>query len=157
MSIGHCPCQGKGPPDLNFNMNVAHLCLWADKIWENMDLGSDKNNVSYITNTFVDRVCHSSCSALSHAQLFVSPWTEADQSSLSFTISCSLLKLMSIQSVMPSSHPILCRPLILLPLIFPSIRGFSNELTLHIRWPKYWNFSIRPSNGYSGLISFRID
>ena len=81
------------------------------------------------------------------------------QASLSFTISWSLLKLMSIESVMPSSHLILCRPLLLLPSIFPSIRVFSNELALHIRWPKYWSFSfsISPSNEYLGLISFRID
>ena len=79
--------------------------------------------------------------------------------SLSFTISCSLLKLMSIESVMPFNHLVLCCPLLLLPSIFPSIRGFSKELALHIRWPKYWNFSfsISPSNEYSGLISFRID
>ena len=81
------------------------------------------------------------------------------QGSLSSTISQSLLKLMSIESVMPSSHLILCRPLLLLPLVFPSIRVFSNESVLCIRWPKYWNFScsINPSNEYSGLISFRID
>ena len=79
--------------------------------------------------------------------------------SLSFTISQSLLKLMSIESVMPSNHLILCHPLLLLPSIFPSIRVFSNELVLCIRWPKYWNFSfsISPSNEYSGLMSFRID
>ena len=78
---------------------------------------------------------------------------------LSFTVSCSLLKLMSIESVIPSNHLILCRPLLLLPSISPSIRVFSNELALQIRWPKYWNFSfsISPSNEYSGFISFRID
>ena len=81
------------------------------------------------------------------------------QASLSFTISQSLLKLMSMESVMPSNHLILCRPLLLLPLIFPSIRVFSRELALHIRWPKYWgfSFSISPSNEHSGLISFRMD
>ena len=81
------------------------------------------------------------------------------QASLSFTISRTLLKLKSIESVMPSNHLILCRPLLLAPSIFPSIRIFSNESVLHIRWPKYWNFSfsISPSNEYSGLISFRID
>ena len=86
-------------------------------------------------------------------------WTAAHQASLSFTISWSLLKPMSIESVMPFNHLILCRPLLLLPSIFPSIRVFSNELPLHIRWPKYWSFSfsINPSNEYSGLISFRID
>ena len=76
---------------------------------------------------------------------------------LSFTISQNLLKLMSIESVRPSNHLILCRPLLLLPLIFPSIRGFSNESALRIRWPKYWSFSFSPSNDYSGLISFSMD
>ena len=90
-------------------------------------------------------------------QLFVTPWTAAHQASLSFTISLSLLKLMSIESMMPSNHLILCRPLLLLPSIFPSIRVFSNKSALRIRWPKYWSFSISPSNEYSGFISFRID
>ena len=87
------------------------------------------------------------------------PWTAALQASLSFTVSQSLLKLMSIESVMPSNHLIFCCPLLLLPSVFPSIRVFSNELVLCIRWPKYWSFSFStsPSNGYSGLISFRID
>ena len=84
-------------------------------------------------------------------------WTAARQASLPFTISLSLLKLMSLESVMPSNHLILCHRLLLLPPIFPSIRVFSNESVLHIRWPKYWSFSISCSNEYSGLISFRID
>ena len=89
----------------------------------------------------------------------VIPWTAARQASLSITSSQGLLKLMCIESVMPSNHLILCRPLILLPSIFPSIRVSSNESVLHIRWPKYWSFSfsISPSNEYSGLISFRMD
>ena len=89
----------------------------------------------------------------------VTPWTAAHQASLSFTNSRSLLKLMSIASVMPSNHRILCHPLLLLPSVFPSIRVFSNESVLHIRWPKYWSFSfsISPSNEYSGLISLKID
>ena len=97
--------------------------------------------------------------SLSLVQLFATPWTAARQASLSITISQSLLKLMSIESVMPSNHLILCHSLLLLPSIFPSIRVFSNDSVLHIRWPKYWslNFSIRPSNEYSGLISFRVD
>ena len=95
--------------------------------------------------------------SLSHVRLFATPWTAACQASLSFTISQSLLKLMSIESVMPSNHLILCHPLLLLSLIFPSIRVFSNEAVLCISWPKYWSFSISPSNEYSGLISFRID
>ena len=89
----------------------------------------------------------------------MTPWTAAHQASLSITNSWSLLKLMSIQSVMPSNHLILCCPLLLLPSIFPSIRVFSSKSVLHIRWPKYWSFSfsISPSNEYLGLISFRID
>ena len=96
---------------------------------------------------------------LSRVRLFVTPRTAACQASLSFTISRTLLKLMSVELVMSSSHLILCCPLLLLPSVFPSIRGFSNELAFHIRWPKYWNFSfsISLSNEYSGLISFRID
>ena len=92
----------------------------------------------------------------SHVQLFATAWTVARQVSLSFTISWSLLKFLSTESVTLSNHLILCCPLLLSPSIFPSIRVFSNELTLHIRWPKYWSFSINPSNEYSGLISFRI-
>ena len=91
--------------------------------------------------------------------LFVTPWTVACQASLSITNFWSLLKLMSIESEMPSNHLILCHPLLLLPSILSSIRGFSNESVLRIRWPKYWtfSFSISPSNEYSRLISFRID
>ena len=94
-----------------------------------------------------------------HVQLFASPWTVACQVSLSNTNSQSLFKLMSIESVMPSNHLILCRPLLILPSIFPSIRVFSNESVLHMRWPKYWSFSfsINSSSKYSGLISFRMD
>ena len=99
----------------------------------------------------------SSVQSLSHVWLFASPWTEACQASLSITNSWSLLKLMTIESVMPSNHLILCRPLLLLPSIFSSIRVFSNNSVLHIRWPKYWSFSISPSKEYSGLISFRMD
>ena len=89
--------------------------------------------------------------------LFATPWTAAHQACLFFTISWSLFKLMSIESVMPSNHLILCCPLLLLPSIFPSIRVFSNELALCIRWPEYWRFSISSSNECSGLIFFRID
>ena len=101
----------------------------------------------------------SSVQLLSRVQLFANPWTAARQASLSITNSRSLLKLMSIQMVMPSYQLILCRPLLLLPSIFPSIRFFSNESVLCIRWPKYWSFNlnISPSNVYSGLISFRMD
>ena len=97
--------------------------------------------------------------SLSRVQLFAAPWTVAHQASLSIANSGSLLKLMSIESVMPSNHFVLCRPLLLLPSIFPSVRGFSSESVLRIRWPKYWSFSFStsPSNEYSGLISFRMD
>ena len=101
----------------------------------------------------------SSVQSLSHVRLFATPWTAACQASLSITSSRSLLGLMSIESMMPSNHLILCHPLLLLPSIFPSIRVFSSESVLCIKWPKYWSFSfsISPSNEYSGLISFRID
>ena len=100
----------------------------------------------------------SSLQSLSHVQLFVTPWTTASQASLSITNSQSLLKLMSIKSVMPSNHLIFCPPFLLLHSIFPNIRFFSSESVLCIRWPKYWSFSfsISPSNEYSGLISFRM-
>ena len=101
----------------------------------------------------------SSVQLLSRVRLFATPWTAAHQASLSITNSQSLLKLMSIESVMPSNHLILCHPLLLPPSIFPSIRIFSDESVLHIRWPKYWSFgfSISPSREHSGLISFRMD
>ena len=94
-----------------------------------------------------------------HIQLSVIPWTVEHHALLSFTISQSLLKLMSIESVMTFKCLILCNPLLLLPSVFPSIKGFSNKLAVHVRWPKYWSFSfsISPFNDYSGLISFRID
>ena len=100
----------------------------------------------------------SSVQSLSHVQFFETPWIAACQASLSITNSRSSLKFISIESVMPSSHLILCHPLLLLPPIPPSIRVFSNESTLHMRWPKYWSFSfnISPSNEHPGLISFRM-
>ena len=101
----------------------------------------------------------SSVQSLSCVQLFATPWTAARQASLSITNSWSLPKLISIESVMPSNHLILCHPLLLLPSVFPSIRVFSNESSLRIRWPKYWSFSfnISPSNEHPRLISFRMD
>ena len=101
----------------------------------------------------------SSIQSLSRVWLFATPWIAACQASLSITNSQSLLKLMSIEPVMPSNHLILCHPLLLSPSIFPSIRVFSNESALHIRWPKYWSFSFSnsPSNKYSGVICFRTD
>ena len=112
------------------------------------------NAFSYFVNQFLTSV-----QLLSHVRLFATPWTAACQASLSFTISQSLLKLMSIESVMPSNHLILCCPLLLLPSIFPSIRVFSNESTLCMRCPKYWSFCFRiiPSKEIPGLISFRMD
>ena len=97
--------------------------------------------------------------SLGHVRLFATPWTVARWVSLSFNISRRFLKLTSIESVMPSNYLILCRPLLLLPSIFPSIRAFSNEWALCIRWPEYWSFSfsISTSSEYSGLVSFRID
>ena len=101
----------------------------------------------------------SSVQSLSHVQFFVTPWTASPQTSLSITNSQSILKLMSIASMMTYNHLILCSPLVFLPSIFPSIKVFSNELVLLIWWPKYWNFSfsISPSNEYSGLMSYRMD
>jgi len=99
----------------------------------------------------------SSVQSLSRVRLFVTRWTAAHQASLSITNSWSLLKIMSLELVMPSNHLILCHLLLLPPSVFPSIRVFSNQSVLRIRWPKYWNFSIGPSNEYLGLISFRMD
>ena len=129
-------------------------------------------NVSFVTipyrveaQSFYYKSCSlhiwliSSVQLLSHVRLFATPWTASQQASLSITNSRSLLKLMSIESMMPSNHLILCCPLLLQPSIFPSIRVFSNESALHIKWPKYWSFSfnISPSNEHPGLISFRMD
>ena len=109
--------------------------------------------------TILDSIPFSWVQPLSRVQLFATPWTAACQASLCFTISQSLLKLMSIESVMPSNHLILCRPFLLMPSIFPSMRVFSKESVLRITWSKYesFSFNISPSNEYSGLISFRID
>ena len=124
----------------------------------------DKCTIMLPTLLFVLSKCPTTRTSIqfsysSPVQLFVTPCTDAHQAPLSITNSWSLFKLMSIKSVMPSNHLILCRPLFLLPLIFPSIRVFSNESIFLIRWPKYWSFSfnISPSNEYSGLISFRMD
>ena len=119
---------------------IQHFCTWITEI---LQLGQ--------VNTLED---YTVVPLLSHVQLFVTLWA-----TLSFTIYLSLLKLMSMESVMPSNHLILCHPLLFLPSIFPSIRVFSNESALHIRWPKYWSFSfsISPFNEYSRLNSFRID
>ena len=121
------------------------------KRYYKLHLASD----SFLRWRFPRRI--SSVQSLSHVWLFVTPWTAAHQASLSITSSCSLTKLMSIKSVMPSNHLILCCPLLLLPSFFPSIRVFSKELSFHIMWPNYSSFSISPSNDHSGLISFRMD
>ena len=127
-------------------MNLWHLSLTNCGFWQS-------NNTVNINNCFF-----SSVQLLSRVRLFATPWITARQASLSITNSQSSLKLMSIESVMPSSHLILGRPLLLLPPIPPSIRVFSNESTLCMRWPKYWSFSFSmvPSKEYPGLISFRI-
>ena len=129
-----------------------------------MDQKDTADLIRYVSNNRVSRETMQNIidavaviQLLSCIWLFATPWTTARQASLSFTISLSLLKLMFIESVMPSNHLIFCRPLLLLPSVFPSIRIFSNKSALHIRWPKYWSFSISPSNEYSGFISFRID
>ena len=124
----------------------TYICKWSTE---------DECSIQFLSQTAREYVAI--VQSLSCVQLFATPWTVACQASLSFTISQSLLKLMSIESVMPSRHLILRQPLLLLPSIFPSIRIFSKALC--IRWPKYWtlSFSIRPSNEYSGLISFRMN
>ena len=114
---------------------------------------------AFVIQRWMKHSCSCSAAWADHVWLFATPWTATCQASLSFPISQSLLKLMFFESVMPSNHLILCHPLLLLPSIFPSIRVFSYELVLHIRWPKYWSFSfsISYSNEYLGLISFRMD
>ena len=138
---------------------------WMDKenvvhIYHGILLSHKKTKIMPFAATWVNsKFVISSVQLLSCLWLFVTPWTAAHQASLSITNSRSLLKLTAIESMMPSNHVILCRPLLLLPSIFPSIRVFSNESVLCIRWPNYCSlsFSISPSNEYSGLISFRVD
>ena len=134
--------------------------LTTDRLFYTLVRALQRNRIHTHTHTHIYIYTYiSSVQSFSLVWLFVTPWTTASQASLSITNSLSLLKLMSIESVMPSNYPILCHPLLLLPSIFPSIRVFSNESVLHIRWTKYWSFSfsISPSNEYSGLISFRMD
>ena len=142
---------------------MSHICPWAYFLILFMSYKAFLKNWPIeeiaILAEHPSSVQFSSVQSLSLVQLFVTPWTAACQASLSITNSQSLLKLISIKSVMPSNHLIQCRPLLLQPLIFPSIRVFSNESALRIRWPQYWSFSfsISPSNEYSSPISFRID
>ena len=133
--------------------NIVKLSKIKLKKKENHILVIFKGWLSYISNI----TNYHSVQLLSCVRLFVTPWTAARQASLSVTNSRSLLKLTSIKSVMPSNHVILCRPLLLLPSVFPSIRIFSNEWVLCIRGPKYGSFTVNPFNEYLGLISFRMD
>ena len=121
-----------------------------------VSVNSTLSEIHYLKNKLT---VTSSVQLLSHVLFFATPWSVVRQASLSITNSQSLFKVMSIESVMPSNRLILCHPLLLLPSIFPSMRVFSSESVLHIRWPKYWSFSvsISPSNEYSGLISFRMN
>ena len=133
--------------------SLVGCCLWGRTESDTTEMTQQQQSESIVCSPI------SSVQELSHVWLFATPWTTARQASLSITNSWTLLKLMSIESVMPSNHLILHRSLLLPPLIFPSIRVFSNESVLHIRWPKYqsFSFSISSSNEYSGLISFRVD
>ena len=156
--------------DMNWESNTGSSLLqffpplgWRSQGWERRKPSQrEQNHSGLAARAFPpavwDQGQFSSVQSLSHVWLFVTPQTAAHQASLSITNSRSLLKLMSIKSVMPSNHLWFCCPLLLLPSIFPSIRVFSNESVLRIRWPKYWSFSfsISPSNEYSGLISFRM-
>ena len=152
-------CTVEYYPTLKKNEIIPYATAWIDL--ETFLLSvvrqaeKDKYHMIYVIYTYQ----FSSVQSLSHVQLFVTPWTAACQASQSITNSLSLLKFMSIESVILFNNLILCCPLLLLTSIFPSIRVFSNESVLHIRWSKYWSFSfsISPSSIYSGLISFRID
>ena len=139
----------------NSRNNHFHLSMYKEGEGKGRqkEAGVQHCNIATLCKQF------SSAHSLGHVRLFATPWTAAHQASLSITKSQSLLKFMSIESVMPSSHLILCHPHILPPSIFTSISVSSNESVLRIRWPKYWSFSfiINPPNEYSGLISFRID
>ena len=145
-----------------FIFELKYVFWWFDKVLLHLLLGKKLinivSNILLDSKLFLNSVQFSSVQSLSCVRLFATPWIAARQASLSITNSWSLPKLMPIESVMPSSHLVLCRPLLLLPPIPPSIRVFSNESALPIKWPKYWSFSfsISPSNEHPGLISFRI-
>ena len=148
-------------------MKFAVFSCWADSVLTHQHQACGFSQWMWVHDIYTpseQKLWETSCGSvpvqlLSCVWLFATPWTAACRASLSITNSRSLLKLMSIELVMLSSHLILCRPLLLPPLLFASIRVFSNESVLHIRWPKYWSFSFSnsPSNEYSGLISFRMD
>ena len=142
-------------PEYNWIQKQSPVCGMGPGKEYRSFLTEDMLEISLCTEYSIAVVVQS----LNHVPLFTTPWTAAYQAFLSFTISQSLLKIKSIESIMPSNHLILCHPLLPLLSIFPSIRVFSNELALYIRWPKYWSFSfsISPSNEYSELVSFRID
>ena len=149
LALGRFPWSGKWQLTPGFFLEIF------------MDRGAWQATVHGVTKSYpwLSTQTRISVQLLSRVRLFVAPWTVTRQASVSITNSQSLLTLMSTESVMPSNHLILCCPLLLLPSIFPSIRAFSNELALLIRWPNYWSFSfsISPSNEHPGLISFRMD
>ena len=142
--------------DGDFSHEIKRRLLLGRKVMTNLDSILKSRDITLSTKVCLVSSFKFSCSVMSNS---VIPWTAAHQASLSITNSQSLPKLMSIESVMPSNHLILCHPLLLLPPILPSIRVFSNESALRIRWPKYWSFSfkISPSNEHPGLISFRMN
>ena len=150
------------PPSIRVFSNELTLRMRRPKYWSfsfNISPSSEYSGLNSFRMDWLDllAVQFSSVQSLSRVRLFATPWIAARQASLSITISWSSLRLTSIESLMPSSHLILCHPLLLLPPIPPSIRVFSNESTLRMRWPKYWSFSIIPSKEHLGLISFRMD
>ena len=138
---------------------MTRVKMYRKCVFNTKESGMEEPKKHDIENTKRNERHKSSVQSLSHVRLCATPWTTAHQASLFITNSRSSLRFMFIESLMPSSHLILCRPLLLLPSIPPSIRVFSNESTLCMRWPKYWSFSfnISPSNEYSGLTSFRMD
>ena len=168
--VGYSPWGWMPLRDFNFSSSLSRIkeyfsqrskaCIPKKSFHMQMrQLKSGWEKLNYLRITEVGFQVSGSVQLLSHIWLFLTPWAAARQASLSNTSSQSPPKLMSIESVMPPNHLILCRPLLLLPSILPSIRVFSNESAVHIRWPKYWSFrfNIRPSNEYPGLISFRMD
>ena len=152
-NLSHPPSPS--PPSTSLFLPNTLLLAWSPR--PQTSVTTETGHINWVLNKFQAHFC--CCSATQLCLTICDPWTAACQAPLSFTISLSSLKLMSIESIMPYNHLILCCPLLLLPSIFPSIRVFSSELALCIRWPKCWNFSfsISPSNEYSGLISFRKD